>query len=113
MTEQNEALYHFIPNLTDLMAEIAPDSITSRTVYKDKTVKAVLFGFAQGQSLSEHTSAHSAIIHILSGEATITLGDVTNEATTGTWVYMTPRLPHSVVAKTPLIMLLLMYQNEG
>lgn len=106
-------LYHIIPNLTDLMAEIAPDSITSRTVYKGDTVKAVLFGFAQGQSLSEHSAAQPAIIHILSGEATITLGTDTHEVGAGAWLYMTPRLAHGVIAKTPLVMLLLMLQKEG
>jgi quercetin dioxygenase-like cupin family protein len=112
-TEIANDLYQFIPNLTDLMAEITPDSIISRTIYKDKTVKAVLFGFDAGQSLSEHRAAQPAIIHVLSGDATITLGDAVHQATTGTWVYMTPQLAHSVVAKTPFIMLLLLYQKEG
>ena len=106
-------LYHFIPNLTDLMVEIAPDSITSRTVYKTDTVKAVLFGFAQGQSLSEHSAAQPAIIHILSGEATIILGADTHEVGVGALLYLTPHLAHGVIAKTPLVMLLLLLQKKG
>jgi len=105
-------LYHAIPNLADLLAEVMPDSITSRTVHKDDGLKAVLFSFAEGQFLSEHSAAQPAIIHILSGEATITLGEDVHEAQAGTWIYMTPRLAHSVVAKTPLTMLLLMLSKE-
>jgi quercetin dioxygenase-like cupin family protein len=105
-------LYHIITNLTDLLPQITPDSITSRTIYKGMDVKAVMFNFAQGQSLSEHSAAQPAIIHILSGEATITLGENIHEAQAGTWIHMTPRLAHSVVAKTPMRMLLLLLSKE-
>lgn len=105
-------LYQVIPNLADLLPEVTPDSITSRTVHKDNGLKTVLFSFAQGQSLSEHSAAQPAVIHILSGEATITLGTDIYEAQAGTWIYMTPRLAHSVVAKTPLTMLLLLLSKE-
>jgi hypothetical protein len=46
-----------------LIEEIPPESIVSRTVYRDKTVKAVLFGFAAGEGLSEHTAAQAAILY--------------------------------------------------
>lgn len=74
-------------------------------------MKAILFGFAAGQELSEHTSSQSAILHILQGEAGLTLGDDSMEAQAGTWVYMPPRLPHSLYAKTPVLMLLLLFKE--
>ena len=43
----------------DLAQEAVPpqDGILSRTVFQDDKVKVVLFGFAVGQELSEHTAA--------------------------------------------------------
>ena len=100
-----------IPNLPDLIESIQPDSIISRTFYKDDQVTAVLFAFDAGQELSEHTASQSAIIHILRGEATITLGDETHEVGPDAWLHMPPRETHSVSARTPLIMLLLLLKQ--
>ncbi len=105
MSEQ-QAFY--VEDLYGLMVEIPPDSILSRTFYQDEHIKAILFGFAQGQELSEHTASVPAILYFLRGEADLTLGGEAKQAKAGTWVHMPPHLPHSVVAKTPLVMLLLM-----
>ena len=75
-------------------------------------MKAILFGFDAGQELSEHTSSQMAIIQILRGEATVTLGDDSHELKGGSWLLMPPRLKHSVHANTPLTMLLLMFGPE-
>jgi quercetin dioxygenase-like cupin family protein len=97
-------------NYADLAAlmDIPPDSTISRTIYQDEQVKAVLFGFAAGQELSEHTAATAAIVHIVSGKARMTLGGEQIEAQPNTWVHMPPRLPHGIVAETPVVMLLLL-----
>jgi quercetin dioxygenase-like cupin family protein len=100
--------YTHIPNLAELVPEISPDSIVSRTVHDDPTTKAILFAFAAGQELSEHTAAQIAMLHFIEGEADLTLGTERHTAQPGTWVHMPPRLPHSIVAKTPLVMLLVM-----
>ena len=101
--------YIVIPNVDELLGEIQTDSITSRTFLKNTDLNAIIFGFDAGQSLSEHTSSKMAIIHILEGEATITLGDEMFHAQKGTWIYMPPHLKHSVHADTPLKMLLMMF----
>jgi quercetin dioxygenase-like cupin family protein len=98
----------YTADLAALLPEITADSIVSRTFYSDKQLKAVLFGFAAGQELSEHTSAHPAVLHFLAGEATLTLGEETIAARPGTWAHMPARLPHSITAKTAVIMLLLL-----
>lgn len=101
-----------IPNLTDLIESIQADSIISRTFYKDDQVSAVLFGFDAGQELSEHTASRAAILHILRGEATLTLGGETHEVGPDAWIHMSPHEKHSVYAKTPLVMLLLLMPPE-
>ncbi len=105
--------YHLIPNLADLVKDIPPDTIVSRTFYKDDRMSAILFGFAPGQELSEHTSAQTAMLHILQGEADLTLGGDSMQARAGTWVHMPPQLPHSVLAKTTVVMLLIMIKEVG
>ncbi len=104
--------YTYWANLIDLVPDVPADSILSRTVYEDSHLKAILFGFAAGQELSEHTSTYTALLHFLRGEAHLTLGGDALEAAAGTWVRMEPRLPHSIVAKTPVVMLLLMLKTE-
>ena len=102
--------YFTVENLLAQLSEIAPDSIISRTFYADEHVKVILFGFAAGQELSEHTASKPAMLHFLQGEARLTLGDKQMRAGPGSWVHMQPNLPHSVFAETPVVMLLYLVQ---
>jgi quercetin dioxygenase-like cupin family protein len=102
--------YTYIANLIEQVPDIPADSIVSRTVYSDDRLKAILFAFAPGQELSEHTSAQTAILHFVQGEAELTLGEDAMTAQAGTWVHMPPHLPHSITAKTTVLMLLLMFK---
>lgn len=97
----------------DLAAEveIPKDGITSRALYADDKTRVVIFGFDQGQELSEHTASMPAIIHVLKGEAAVTLGAEPHEASAGFWAYMPANLPHSLTAKTPMVMLLTMLKS--
>jgi quercetin dioxygenase-like cupin family protein len=96
--------------IADLAREVEPpeNGTLSRTIYQDEHLKAVLFGFAAGQELSEHTASMPAILHFVKGEALITLGGNPSPASAGTWVHMPAKLPHSINAKTPVTMLLLL-----
>lgn len=105
---QPAAAYALIADLAALMPEIPPDTIISRTVYGDEQLKGTLFGFAAGQELTEHTAARPAILHFLSGEGQLTLDNETYDARPGTWVHLPAHLAHSIVAHTPLVMLLLL-----
>ena len=102
--------YFSVENLLAQLSEIAPNSIVSRTFYADEHVKVILFGFAAGQELSEHTASKPAMLHFLQGEARLTLGDQQMEAGPGRWVHMQPNLPHSIFAETPVVMLLYLLQ---
>ena len=97
-------------HVLDLAKEAQPPEkgILSRTLFNDDRLKAVIFGFAQGEELSEHTASMPAVLHFLQGEAALTLGDDKHEAKPGTWVHMPAGLKHSVQAKSPVVMLLLL-----
>ena len=103
--------YKYFENLASELSEIPPDSIVSRTLYEDDQHKAILFGFAAGQELSEHTASQTALLYFIQGQAKLTLGEDESKAVTGTWVRMAPRLPHSVQAETQLVMLLILLKQ--
>src|SRR6478672_1237654 len=89
-------------------AESPADGIFSRTIYQDDQLKAVVFGFGQGQELSEHTAAKPAMLFFVKGGASLGLGDDVQEAQAGTWVHMPAGLKHSIKATTPVVMLLVL-----
>ena len=97
-------------HVLDVAKEAQPPEkgILSRTLFTDDRVKAVIFGFGQGEELSEHTASMPAILYFVQGEAKLTLGDDTLEARPGTWVHMPTSQRHSIQAKTPVVMLLLL-----
>jgi quercetin dioxygenase-like cupin family protein len=103
-----EEAYNRLPNLDQLINDIPKDTIVSRTFHSDDDLRAILFAFAPGQELSEHTSAKPAILHFLNGEAQLTLGEDVSMAQAGTWVHMPAHLPHSIKAETSVLLLLLL-----
>ncbi len=102
--------YVLVPDVS--AQDIPADGILSRTLFNDERAKAVVFAFSAGQELSEHTASMPAIIHILKGEARLTLGGDTVDAHAGTWVHMPAQLAHSLQARTPVVMLLLLLKNS-
>lgn len=105
--------YTLIPDLSVQFPKIPGDSIISRCIYRDDQLKTILFAFAAGQELSEHTAAQAATLHFIQGEADLTLGDEAVTVHSGAWVHMPPHLPHSLIAKTPVVMLLTMFKPAG
>lgn len=102
-----------IKEMADVIQEIQPDSIVSRTLFNTKEVKTILFGFAVGQELSEHTASKPAILHFLRGRAQLTLGENVVQAEEGTIVQMPAHLPHSVSAETEVLMLLYLFSGQS
>ncbi len=102
--------YQMIPNL-QAEVTIPENGILSRTLYNDDRLKVVIFGFSPGQELSAHTAPMPAVLQILQGEADLTLGEEKLEAKAGALIHMAPNLKHGIVARTPLILLLLMMKN--
>jgi quercetin dioxygenase-like cupin family protein len=98
----------FYQNIAAEVGIIPGNTILSKALATNEKIKVTVFGFAAGQELTEHTAAYPAILHFLQGDADLTLGKEKFQATTGSWAYMPAQIPHSLVAKTPLSMLLIM-----
>ncbi|HEC23895.1 MAG TPA: cupin domain-containing protein [Chloroflexi bacterium] len=103
--------YTYIADLAGSIPEVPEDSILSRTIFESEQIKVMLFGFAAGEELSEHTASMPAILHFLEGEADLTLGDDRMEAGPGTWVHMPAHLSHSIQAKTAVVMMLMLIKS--
>jgi quercetin dioxygenase-like cupin family protein len=97
---------HFIDSLEDLIEAFPPNSILSRTIYQDDSIKTILFGFQPGQELSEHTASVSSILQFVKGEAKVILGEEKHTAQAGSWVRIPANLPHSIHAVSETLMLL-------
>jgi quercetin dioxygenase-like cupin family protein len=87
-------------------APIPARGILSQTLSNEGDIEFLLFAFAAGEQLSEHTSARPAIIHILAGEGELTVGGDAHPARPGTWLRMAPEVKHSLLARTPMQMAL-------
>ncbi len=100
----------------DLAAESPPmpRGIHSQTLYDGPDLRLVLFGFAPGEELSEHTAARPAVVHVLDGEGDALVGGEPHPLGPGTWFRMPARMAHSIRARTPLRMALyLLPPGEG
>jgi quercetin dioxygenase-like cupin family protein len=89
-------------------AQYAPNGIVSRTLLRTANLRAVLFGFAEGQELTEHTSTQHALVQILSGECEFCLRGQAQQMRAGDFLSMPPNVPHSVKATQQFSMLLIL-----
>jgi quercetin dioxygenase-like cupin family protein len=92
--------------------QFAPNGIVSRTLLRTPNSRVVLFGFAEGQELTEHTSTQQAVIQVLSGECDFSLAGKPHALKAGDLLYMPPHLPHAVRATKQFSMLLTLSKPE-
>jgi len=92
--------------------QFASNGIVSRTLLNTAGVRTVLFGFAEGQELSEHTSTQHALIQIVSGACEFSLGGKPHLLQAGDLLYMPPNLAHAVKATKPFSMLLTLFKPK-
>jgi quercetin dioxygenase-like cupin family protein len=92
--------------------KFADNGIVSRTLLRTANSRTVLFGFAEGQELTEHASTQHALIQILSGKCEFSLAGKTHKLKAGDFLYMPPHLPHAVRATEQFSMLLTLCKPE-
>ena len=99
----------------DLAAEApsVPRGIHSQTLYDGPDARLVLFAFASGEELSEHTAARPAIVHVLDGEGEAVVGGDPHPIAGGSWFRMPAGMAHSIRARTPLRMALYLLPARG
>ena len=90
--------------------QYAPNGMVSRTLLSAPNSRTVLFGFAAGQELTEHTSTQHALIQILSGACEFFLAGMPRGLKAGDLLYMPPHLPHAVKATEQFSMPLTLFK---
>ena len=90
--------------------QFAPNGIVSRTLLRTPTARVVLFGFSEGQELTEHTSTQHALVQVLSGECEFSLAGKPHSLKAGDFLNMPPNLPHAVRATKQFSMLLTLFK---
>ena len=86
--------------------------IASRVLAKNSGGNLTLFAFDAGQGLTEHTSPFDAMVLVLEGTFSLTIGGTPVKATAGTIVRMPADVPHAVDALEPSRMLLVMLRDQ-
>jgi quercetin dioxygenase-like cupin family protein len=97
--------------LADLITPTA-HGIASRVLARSGGGTVTLFAFDAGESLSEHTAPFDAIVLVLEGSLTLTIGGQAIEAAPGTIVRMPAHVPHAVEAGVASRMLLVMLREQ-
>jgi quercetin dioxygenase-like cupin family protein len=96
-----------------LQSRVTPPAqgIASRVLTKASGGNLTLFAFDTGQGLTEHTSPFDALVMVLDGSLTLTIGGVPVRATPGTVVRMPAGIPHALDAPEACRMLLIMLRD--
>ena len=97
-------------HLADLV-EYNDGAVVSRQITKEDGGNITLFAFDKDQELSEHTAPFDALVHVLDGEAEISISGNPFHLKTGNAIIMPADEPHAVKALTRFKMLLTMIRK--
>ena len=93
--------------LADLL-DYQEGAIVSRTLIDKETATLTMFALDEGQSISEHSAPHDAILQVLDGTAAVSIGEDDFELEAGEAIVFPSNVPHAVDAPSPFKMLLTM-----
>jgi quercetin dioxygenase-like cupin family protein len=110
-TKGPEGLVSAVNRLADLVA-YQKGSVVSRTIIDKKVGTVTLFSFDEGQGLSEHTAPFDALVHLLDGEAEISISGKPFRLREGEMTIMPANQPHALKALGRFKMLLVMIRSQ-
>jgi quercetin dioxygenase-like cupin family protein len=87
-------------------------SVVSRALIDHRAGTVTLFAFGEGEGLSEHTAPYEALLHVLEGEAEVTIAGNANRLGAGEVVILPAGKPHAVRASKRFKMLLTMIRSQ-
>ena len=86
-------------------------SVVSRTIIDKDTGTLTLFAFDEGQGLSEHTAPFDALVHVINGEAEVTISGKPLNLIEGEMVIMPANQSHALRATKRFKMMLVMIKS--
>lgn len=102
---------HHQVNKAAHLVEYQNETIVSKTLIDKKTGNVTVFAFDKNQGLSEHTAPYDALVHIIDGEATITISGKSSTVRKDDIIRMPANEPHAVYAVTQMKMILIMIRS--
>lgn len=99
------------PHVLAELVDYEEGRVVSRTFAQNRAVSLTLFAFDSGEGLSTHSASGDAMVHILDGEACITIGEKDVIAQAGQVVAMPGDVPHSLHAEKRFKMLLVVVKK--
>ena len=99
-----------------VMAELVtyqPGQIVSRTLVQNKAVSITLFAFDKDEEISSHESKGDALVYLIDGTASITVGSSVHSVSAGQTIVMPAGIPHALEAAEPFkMMLVVVFPSE-
>ena len=86
-------------------------AVVSREILSKPTGTVTVFAFDEGQGLSEHTAPFDALVHVIDGEAEITISGESHTVADGEIIVMPANRPHALKALRPFKMMLIMIRS--
>ena len=87
-------------------------AVVSRALIDKETGTVTLFAFDEGEGLSEHTAPFDALVHVIDGEAEVTISGKPFPVRQGEVIVMPADEPHAVRAVERFKMLLVMIRGQ-
>ena len=113
-TETNPLEVNFVsaqPAAVAGLVNYQAGSIVSREIVKRPTGRVSVFAFDAGEGLSEHTAPFDALVHVLEGEAEITISGQPHPVGAGEVILMPANQPHALKALQRFKMMLIMIRS--
>lgn len=86
-------------------------AVVSKVLLKKKSGNITLFAFSKGEGLSEHTAPFDAFVHVIDGEAEVTVSGKPHMLNAGEAIIMPANEPHALKAVSDFRMLLVMLKD--
>ena len=90
------------------MISYQDSAVVSRQITKTEAGNVTLFAFDKDQGLSEHTAPFDALVHVLEGEAQVSISGKPYDLQAGDAIIMPADEPHALKATQRFKMLLTM-----
>ncbi len=106
LTEHDRGMAHTLISAPAGEVAVQPGAVVSKVVHRGDGLDVTVFGFDTGEQLTEHQAARAAVVQVLSGRLRFIVDGEELDLVDGSWLYMAPGAPHSLIAIEPTVMLL-------
>ncbi|GMA97546.1 cupin domain-containing protein [Pelosinus sp. IPA-1] len=93
------------------LVEYQEGRVVSLTLVQNDALTLTLFAFAKGEAVSTHSAPGDAMVYILDGEASITVGENKFAARKGQTLVMPSNIPHGLDAIENFKMMLILVKQ--